>query len=184
MQFLKGNPYADAPFFSSHNHHKHFHAKFFRYEYRFQTYRAIFLSANIYQVRGKTRPFPIVVSSYYEFCKIFKSVDLPSSTRSSFTEEAAITLVVTENGEVKEKETVNIEHEVERFHYDVFENPPIPMTVVFAMQVSQCACMIRTEENRQEAETELDKNLQKRRCFHSNQPAQLQKLARIMKLWI
>ena len=74
----------------------------------------------------------------YESYFVPKSVDLPSSTRSSFTDEAAITLVVTENGEVKEKEKVNIDHhETERFHYDVFENPPIPMTVVFALQVSQ-----------------------------------------------
>lgn len=62
-------------------------------------------------------------------------MDLPGSTRSSYHEEAAITLVVTENGEIKEKEKVNIDNEVERFHYDVFENPPLPMTVVFALQV-------------------------------------------------
>ena len=41
-------------FFSSRNHHYNFHAKFFRYKCRFQTYRAIFPSRNIYQVRVKT----------------------------------------------------------------------------------------------------------------------------------
>ena len=62
-------------------------------------------------------------------------MDLPGSARSSYHEEPAITLIVTENGTVKEKETLTIEHEPERFHYDVFENPPIPMTVGFALQV-------------------------------------------------
>ena len=44
---------------------------------------------------------------------------------------------MSEDGTIKEKEKVTIEQEKDvRFHYDVFENPPLPMTVVFALQVT------------------------------------------------
>ena len=55
-------------FFSSSNHHQNFHAKFFRYKCRLQTYRAISLSRNIYQVRAKP------IRSRKTFFRLYNSV--------------------------------------------------------------------------------------------------------------
>ena len=70
MQFLKGYPTVcpASLFFSSRNHHNNFHAKFFRYKCRFQTYRAISFSRNIYQVKVKT------TQSRKTFFRLYNSV--------------------------------------------------------------------------------------------------------------
>ena len=70
MQFLKGYPTVcpASLFFSSRNHHYNFHAKFFRYKCRFQTYRAITLSRNIHQVKVKT------IRSRKTFFRLYNSV--------------------------------------------------------------------------------------------------------------